>query len=130
MTNKMLRLAFVAAAVTAAAACTKNDANSLTGTTDYTSVSVTSDPTSFNLDVGDSAEFTPTATTEPQGTVIANGNANMTYSFANPTIAEINGSGFVQGDAPGTTTLTITYTDVNHQFATTSVTVPVTVTEP
>ncbi|HMI57139.1 MAG TPA: hypothetical protein VK511_03775 [Gemmatimonadaceae bacterium] len=130
MTNKMLRLAFVAVAVTAAAACDKKDSNSVTGSTDYTSVSVASDPTSFNVDVGDSAAFSPTATTEPEGVVIANGPANMTFSFANPAIAEINGSGYVQGDAPGTTTLTITYTDVNHNFATTTLDVPVTVTEP
>ena len=130
MNNKMLRLAIVAAAVLAAAACTKHDANSLTGTTDYTSVAVSSDPTSFTIAKGDSAEFTPTATTEPQGSVIANGSANMTFSFANPAIAEVNGSGFVQGDAVGTTTLTITYTDVNHNFATTTLDVPVTVTAP
>jgi hypothetical protein len=130
MNNKMLRLAFVAVAVTAAAACDKKDSNSVTGTTDYTSVSVASDPTSFNVDVGDSAAFTPTATTEPEGAVIANGSANMTFSFADPTIAEINGSGYVQGDAPGSTTLTITYTDVNHNFATTTLDVPVTVGEP
>jgi len=130
MNNKMLRLAFVAVAVVAAAACDKNDSNSLTGTTDYTSVSLASDPTSFNVEVGDSAEFTPTATIEPQGVTIVNGSANMTFSFANPAIAEINGSGYVQGDAAGTTTLTITYTDVNHDFATTTLNVPVTVGAP
>jgi hypothetical protein len=130
MNNKMLRLAVVAVAVVTVAACDKNDNDSITGSTDYTSVSVGSDPTSFNVDVGDSAEFTPTATIEPQGVVIANGTQNMTFTFANPAIAEINGSGFVQGDAPGTTTLTITYTDVNHNFATTTLDVPVTVGEP
>jgi len=130
MNNKMLRLAVVAVAVVAAAACDKNDNDSITGSTDYTSVTVGSDPSSFTVDVGDSVEFTPTATIEPQGVVIANGTQNMTFAFANPAIAEINGSGFVQGDAPGTTTLTITYTDVNHDFTQTTLSVPVIVGEP
>ena len=128
MNNKMLRLAVVAVGVVAAAACTKKDSNSITGSTDYTSVQLSSDPTSFTVAQGDSAEFTPTATIEPQGVVIANGLDNMTFSFSNPDVAEINGSGFVQGDAVGTTTLTITYTDVNHNFATSTLDVPVTVT--
>jgi hypothetical protein len=127
MTNRMLRLAVVAVGVVAAAACTKHDSNSITGSTDYTSVTVSSDPTSFTVPVGDSAEFSPTATIEPQGVAIANASANMTFSFANPAIAEVNASGFVQGDAVGTTTLTITYTDVNHNFTTSTLDVPVTV---
>jgi hypothetical protein len=128
MNNRMLRLAVVAVGVVAAAACTKRDNNSITGSTDYTSVTVGSDPTSFTVPVGDSAAFTPTATIEPQGVAIANATDNMTFSFSNPDIAEVNGSGFVQGDAVGTTTLTITYTDVNHNFATSTLDVPVTVT--
>ena len=128
MNNRMLRLAVVAVGVVAAAACTKHDSNSITGSTDYTSVTVGSDPTSFTVPVGDSAAFTPTATIEPQGVAIANATDNMTFSFSNPDIAEVNGSGFVQGDAVGTTTLTITYTDVNHNFATSTLDVPVTVT--
>jgi hypothetical protein len=127
MTNRMLRLAVVAVGVVAAAACTKHDSNSITGSTDYTSVTVSSDPTSFTVPVGDSAEFSPTATIEPQGVAIANASANMTFSFANPAIAEVNASGFVQGDAVGSTTLTITYTDVNHNFTTSTLDVPVTV---
>lgn len=123
-----LKLAIVAAAVVAAAGCTKHDANAITGSTDYTSVQVTSDPTSFTVAPGDSAEFTPTATIEPQNVVVVNGTANMTYSFANPAVAHINDSGYLQGDEAGSTTLTVTYTDVNHNFATTSVDVPVTVT--
>jgi hypothetical protein len=128
MNSMKLKLAVAAVAVVAVAACTKNDANSITGTTDYTSVQVSSDPSSFNVASGDSAAFDPIATIEPQDVVIANGTANMTYSFADPDVAHINDSFFVQGDEVGTTTLTITYTDVNHNFATTSVDVPVTVT--
>ena len=128
MTNKMLRLAVVAIGVVAAAACTKHDSNSITGSDDYTSVALSSDPSSFTVPVGDSAAFSPIATIEPQGIAIVNGTANMTFSFANPDIAEINESGFVQGDAPGSTTLTVTYTDVNHDFATTTMDIPVTVT--
>jgi hypothetical protein len=128
MNNRMLRLAVVAVGVVAAAACTKKDSNSITGSNDYTSVQLSSNPTAFTVPVGDSAEFTPTATIEPQGVAIANATDNMTFSFANSSIAEVNGSGFVQGDAVGSTTLTITYTDVNHDFATTTLDVPVTVT--
>ena len=128
MNNKMLRLAVVAVGVVAAAACTKKDSNSITGSTDYTSVQLASDPTSFTVAKGDSAEFTPTATIEPQGVAIANALDNMTFTFANPAVAEVNASGFVQGDSVGSTTLTITYTDVNHNFATSTLDVPVTVT--
>jgi hypothetical protein len=118
------------AALAAMTACDKRDNNTVTGSNDYSSVAVTSDPTSFTVAEGDSAEFTPIATTEPDGVEIANGFANMTFDFADPGVAEINGSGFVQGDSVGTTTLTITYTDVDHDFATSSFTVPVTVTAP
>ena len=149
MNNKMLRLAFVAVAVTAAAACDKKDSNSLTGTTDYTSVALSSDPASFNLhvqlvpqkidtsDAGvidtvpahdeavDSIAFNPVATIMPQDVPIANGVANMTFGSA---VAEVNSSFYVQGDTTGTGTLTVTYTDVNHGFATTTLDIPVTVT--
>ena len=127
MHRKMLMLAVVAGVLTTAA-CTKRDINAITGSTDYTSVQLSSDPTSFSVVVGDSAAFTPTATLEPQGVAISNGSDNMTFTFADPNIAEVNGSGFVQGDAVGNTTLTITYTDVNHDNATTSIDVPVAVT--
>lgn len=129
MINMKLKFAIVAACVVAAAGCTKHDANSITGSTDYTSVQVTSNPSSFTIAPGDSAAFTPIATIEPQNVVVVNGTANMTYSFANPAVAHINESGYVQGDVAGSTTLTITYTDVNHGFATTTATVPVTVGE-
>jgi len=127
MDRKMFMLA-VAAGVLTTAACTKKDINAITGATDYTSVQLSSDPTSFSVVVGDSAAFTPTATIEPQGVAISNGSDNMTFAFANPAIAEVNGSGFVQGDAVGSTTLTITYIDVNHGNAATTLDVPVTVT--
>jgi len=54
----------------------------------------------------------------------------MTFTFANPAIAEINADGNLQGDAVGTTTLTVTYTDVTHNFATTTLDIPVTVMAP
>lgn len=147
MHRQMLTLA-VAAVAMAAAACTKHDSNAITGTTDYTSVALSSDPTSFHVHVmrnpadtlpitdtthvpyyaaSDSTAFTPTAKIEPQDVAISNGSDNMTFAFANP-IAHINTSGYVQGDSLGTTTLTITYVDVNHGFATTTLDVPVTVT--
>jgi len=127
MHRQMLMLAVAVAAISAVA-CTKKDSNSITGNTDFTSVTLSSDPPSFTIPVTDSAEFTPTVKIEPQDVVVPNGIDNMTFTFANPDIAEINGSGFVQGDAVGTTTLTITYTDVDHNYETTSIDVPVTVT--
>jgi hypothetical protein len=149
MHRKMLMLA-VAAGVLTTAACTKKDINAITGSTDYTSVQLSSDPTSFSVHVvrnpadtiassdpayvplpyyvaADSTAFTPTATIEPQGVAISNGTDNMTFTFA-PAIASVNSSSYVQGDTLGTSTMTITYTDVNHDFTTTSITVPVTVT--
>ncbi|HEV7704763.1 MAG TPA: hypothetical protein VGO46_10745 [Gemmatimonadaceae bacterium] len=150
MNNKMLRLAFVAVAVTAAAACDKKDSNSVTGTTDYTAVALSSTPTSFNLHVHlvpqkidtsaetgvidtvvahdeavDSIAFSPVAKIEPEDVPIANGVANMTFSSP---FAEVNSSSYVQGDTTGTGTLTVTYTDVNHAFAVTTMDLPVTVT--
>ena len=88
MNNMMLRLAVVTLGVMAATACDKRDSNSITGSTDYTSVSLGSDPTSFTIPVGDSAEFTPSATIEPQGVAIANALDNMTFTFANPAVAD------------------------------------------
>lgn len=150
MNNKMLRLAVVAVAVTAAvAACDKKDSNSVTGTTDYTSVALSSDPSSFSLHVHlvpqridtastgaidtvpahdeavDSIAFNPVATIMPEDVPIANGVANMTFASE---VASVNSSSYVQGDTTGTGTLTVTYTDVNHGFATTTLDLPVTVT--
>jgi hypothetical protein len=149
MHRQMLMLA-VAAAVVSTAACTKKDNNSITGNTDYSSVAVSSDPTSFHVHVmrnpadtiapsnpayvplpfyvaSDSTLFTPTAKIEPQDVVISNGADNMSFTFSNP-IAHINGSSYVQGDSLGTSTMTITYIDVNHNFAPTTLDVPITVT--
>jgi len=148
--RRQMFMLVVAAGLMSAAACTKKDNNTITGTTDYTSVALASDPTSFSVHImrnpadtipitdtayvplpyyvpSDSTLFTPTAKIEPQDIAISNGADNMTFTFGSP-IAAINGSGFVQGDTVGTTTLTITYTDVNHAYATTSIVVPVTVT--
>ncbi|MGH7621787.1 MAG: Ig-like domain-containing protein [Gemmatimonadaceae bacterium] len=127
MYRQTLMLA-VGAAVLATAACSKKDINGITGTTDYTSIQLGSDPTSFDVVLHDSAAFTPTAKIEPQDVAISNAIDNMNFSFADPDVAEVNGSGYVQGDAVGTTTLTITYIDVNHDFAATTLVVPVTVT--
>lgn len=127
MHRQMLMLAVAVAAVSAVA-CTKKDSNSITGTTDFTSVTLSSDPPSFTVPVTDSEAFTPTVKIQPQDVALPNGIDNMTFTFANPAIAEINASGYVQGDAVGHTTMTITYTDADHNFATTSIDVPVTVT--
>ncbi|MEO8880477.1 MAG: hypothetical protein ABI446_08770 [Gemmatimonadaceae bacterium] len=109
------------------AGCSKNETNGITGTTQYTSVQLADDPAAFNLAVGDSLSFAPTATLEPQGVLVSNGTDNMTYAIANTAVAEINGSGYVQGVSGGTTALLITYTDVNHAFTTTTLSVPITI---
>jgi hypothetical protein len=151
MDNKMLRLAVVALGVVAAAACTKRDSNAITGTTDYTSIALSSDPTSFDLHVQlvpreidtsattgkidtipahevpvDSVAFNPVATILPQNVAIANAVSNMTFSSP---ISSVNGSSYIQGDTTGTGTMTVVYTDVNHDFATTTLALPVTVTQ-
>ena len=118
----------VGAAVLATAACAKRDINAITGTTDYTSIQLSANAPSFTVALHDSAEFIPTARIEPQDVAISNATDNMSFSFANSDIAEINGSGYVQGDAVGSTTLTVTYVDVNHNFAETTLDIPVTVT--
>jgi hypothetical protein len=153
MNRSMLMLAVVAVIVTVGA-CTKRDFNAVTGTTDFTSVALSSEPTSYNLHVEfvpavittdtatglpdtvpahyaplDSAEFSVTATLEPQGVVVANGITNTTITPDNANVASLNSDGgFVIGTGPGTTNLTFVYTDVDHNFTTTTLAVPVTVT--
>jgi hypothetical protein len=153
MNRSMLMLAVVAVIVTVGA-CTKKDFNAITGTTDYTSVALSSEPASYTLHVEfvptaivtdtatglpdtipahyvpvDSTEFSVTATLEPQGVVVANGLSNTTITPDNSDVASLNSDGgFVIGTGPGTTNLTFVYTDVDHNFTTTSLSVPVTVT--
>ena len=102
------------------AACSPKERNFITGTNDFTSVAVALDPSTATIAAGDSTEFTTTVSLVPQGTVISNGAANVTYTFSNPEVAHINDSGFLQGDEAGTTTLVATYTDKNHDFAQTT----------
>jgi hypothetical protein len=127
MINTKLLFAAVAACVTLAG-CTKKDFNAVTGTTDYTSVSLSNDPASYTLAVGEAESLAPVATLQPQGAVVPNGSDNMTFAFSNADVAEINDDGNLQGDAVGTTTLTVTYTDVDHNFTTTTLDIPITVT--
>src|ERR1700712_2258506 len=118
MHRTMLMCAAIAA-LAAVAACTKNDNNSVTGTTDYTSVALSSNVPSFTLHVQliprsidtsstgkidttaahdvpvDSIEFNPVASILPQDVPIANGVANMTFSSS---VAQVNSSSFVQAD--------------------------------
>jgi hypothetical protein len=151
MNNKMLRLAVVAVGVVAAAACTKKDSNSITGSTDYTSVALSLDSAAYVLHVQlvpqsidtsaetgvidtvpahevpvDSIAFDPVATIMPQDVPIANAVSNMTFSSP---VSSVNSSFYIQGDTTGTGTMTVVYTDVNHNFTTTTLDVPVTVTQ-
>ena len=142
MNKSKLMFAAIAACV-ALAGCNKKDLNAITGTDTSTGVALSSDPTSFDLHVRlvpridtipahevpvDSIAFNPVATLVPQDVVIANGQDNMVFTFNN-SVASLNGSQFVQGDTTGTSTLTVTYTDVVHGFATSTLTLPVTVTQ-
>ena len=126
MDKTKLMFAAVAVCVTLAA-CAKKDFNAITGTDTSQSVTLSNDSSSYHIFQDSTVAFAPVATLEPQGVAIGNGTTNMTFTFANPAIAEINGDGNLQGDAVGTTTLTITYSDVVHNFTTTSISVPVTV---
>ena len=118
---------FGVAALAAAAACSPKDRNFITGTSAFTSVAVALDPTTATIAVGDSVPFTTVVTLVPQGTVVVNGTDNVQYTFSNADVAHINDSGYIQGDATGSTVLTATYTDNNHSFATTSTTTTITV---
>lgn len=156
MNRMMLMLALIATAMVAGA-CEKKDFGAVTGTTDYTSVGLTSDSTAYHLKVtfvprvitvdttqipnkADTipahyiptalAPFDPTATLLPQAVAVANGRQNMTFTFSDPKVSEVvfGDTTFLQPDTLGTSTLTVKYTDVNHDFATTTLTVPITVT--
>ena len=151
MNRTMLMFAIIAT-VTAVGACNKKDFNAITGTTDYASVSLTTDPTSFNLHVHlvpdsiffdstaghpdtipahevpvDSTLLTATAFIQPQDVAVANGTTNMTFTVGN-SVASFNDP-YIVPDTTGTTSLTIVYTDVNHSFTTTTAVLPITVTQ-
>ena len=127
--NKTKLLLAMIAACAALAGCTKKDFNAVTGTTDFTSVSLSNDSTAYHIleGVDNAVAFAPVATLEPQGVVVANGSDNMTFSFANPDVASLNDDGNLQGFSVGTTTVTVTYVDVDHNFATTTLDIPITV---
>ncbi|MBA2685317.1 MAG: hypothetical protein H0U66_12590 [Gemmatimonadaceae bacterium] len=128
MNKTKLMFAGVAACLVLAG-CAKNDANSLTGNHESTSVSLSSDSTAYHISAGldNAVAFSPVATLEPEGVAIANGTQNMVYTFGNEDIAHLNDDGNLQGYSAGSTTVTITYTDVDHAFATTTLTIPITV---
>lgn len=78
---------------------------------------------------GDTADRTPTVTILPQNTVVPNGNDNIAPSFSTADIAffDFEGDFLIEGNAPGTTVLTYTLTDRNHNNATQLINIPVTV---
>jgi hypothetical protein len=143
-------LMFTAAAVIAAtAACDKKDSNAITGNTDYTSVAITPTTSSLHVKlVPDSIFFDSLAghndtipahivpvdsvklavSIEPQDVPIANALTNAVTSFSDDGVAEITDDSYLVPDDVGTTTLTVTYTDVNHDFAETTQVIPITVT--
>jgi len=130
MNKTKLMLALVACA--AFAGCTKKDFNAITGTTDFTSVSLSNDSTAYHIQAGPDGAVTvaPVATLEPQGVVVQNGSDNMTFTFDDATIAHFNDDGNLQGYSAGTTNMTVTYVDVDHNFANTTLVIPVTVISP
>lgn len=150
-----LKLMLAAAAVIAVvAACSKNEPNGITGSTEFTGVALATNPSSFALHVRlvpestyfdstaghdstipahdiplDSTLFDVTASTVPQNLVIANGFDNMT--FDSPVAALVAGAdgNYVVPDTTGSASFTVTYTDVDHNFATTTAVLPITVTQ-
>jgi hypothetical protein len=128
MNKTKLMLALVVACA-AFAGCAKKDFDAVTGTTDFTSVSLSNDSTAYHITEGDdgAVALAPVATLEPQGVAVANGTDNMSFAFGDEDIAHLNDDGNLQGYSVGTTNLTVTYTDVDHDFATTTLVIPVTV---
>ncbi|HLB07968.1 MAG TPA: hypothetical protein VK617_00440 [Gemmatimonadaceae bacterium] len=88
--------------------------------------SVTNDTVPAFL-ASDDVDRTPTITILPQNVVVPNGTDNVTASFSDPSIADLDGNGFIEGLAPGTTVMTWTFTDFNHNNATQSINIPITV---
>ena len=129
MNKTKLMLAMLAACV-ALAGCEKKDFDAVTGTTEFESVSLSNDSTAYHIVAGDdgAVALAPVATLEPQGVVVANGGDNMTFEFANEDVAHLNDDGNLQGYSAGSTTVTVTYVDVDHNFATTTMVIPITVT--
>ncbi|MDQ2931954.1 MAG: hypothetical protein M3Y05_14220 [Gemmatimonadota bacterium] len=149
-----LKLMLAAAAVIAVvAACSKYEPNGITGGTGFTGVALTTNPSSFALHMRlvpestyfdstarrdstipahdiplDSTLFDVTASIMPQDLAIANGFNNMT--FVSPVAALVTGTdgNYVVPDTTGSGSFTVTYTDVDHAFATTSAVLPITVT--
>jgi hypothetical protein len=149
MHKRMLVLA-ATAVVMVVAGCEKKNFDAVTGTTDYTSVTIT--PTTANLHVRliprvitidtatlkadtvpahdvpvDSALLA--VSIQPQNVVIANAVTNSDDSFSAPKIVELTDASYFVPDTTGTVTFTRTYTDVNHDFATTTQVIPITVTQ-
>jgi hypothetical protein len=127
--NKTKLMLAMLAACAALAGCTKKDFNAVTGTTDFTSVSLSNDSTAYHIEEGvdGAVALAPVATLEPQGVVVANGSDNMTFAFGDEEVAHLNDDGNLQGYSVGNTTVTVTYTDVDHNFATTTLVIPITV---
>jgi hypothetical protein len=114
-------------AVLASVACSPKDISGISGTTGFSSISLTTDSTAIHLNVGDVVTVTPVVKIEPQDLVVPNGADNVRFTFSNPDVANLDEDGNVAALAAGTTTLTLTYTDANHDFATTSIDIPITV---
>jgi hypothetical protein len=128
MNKTKLMLALVIACA-AFAGCTKKDFNAVTGNTEFDSISLSNDSTAYHIVEGADGAVTlaPVATLEPQGAVVQNGLDNMTFAFDDEEIAHLNDDGNLQGYSPGTTNVTVTYVDVDHDFATTTLVIPITV---
>jgi uncharacterized protein YjdB len=102
----------------------KSQSATLSATTaTVTSVSVS--PTSANLQVGATQQFTATATYS-DGTTGNVTSSGTTWSSSAPSIATINGSGLATAVAAGQATLTATYQGKSGSAALTSTAVPVT----
>ena len=133
--------AFTVLAIGAVGACSSSSDNngSSAGLGSFTSavLAVDSSPVVLHVYVDptdptaylptDNVDRTPTVTILPQNLVVPNGNNNVSASFSDPSIADFDSNGLLEGLAPGTTVLTYTFTDYNHARATQSINIPITV---
>jgi len=100
-------------------------ASAILNATAATVTSVSVSPTSVNLQVGATQQFTATATYS-DGTTGNVTSSGTTWSSSAPSIATINGSGLATAVAAGQATLTATYQGKSGSAALTSTAVPVT----
>jgi hypothetical protein len=120
--RKSWRLSPAVALVAIAAGCSHSDK---VGPGDFTATLDVS-PASFDKIQDDSFPFVAHVRLQPSGKIVLNADKYIRQSFGDPTIAEVSGSRYLVANNPGSTTLTLTFHDWNHNVDATT-TVPINV---